>query len=60
MGTTVNLASRLEAYNKTLGTTLAIDEESFKYAPKNIEFVKNENQTIRGLDTPVNVYTFTL
>ncbi|MBR4329603.1 MAG: GAF domain-containing protein [Candidatus Riflebacteria bacterium] len=60
MGTTVNLASRLEAYNKTLGTTLAIDEESFKYAPKNIEFVKHENQTIRGLDTPVNVYTFTI
>ena len=60
MGTTVNLASRLEAYNKTLGTTLAIDEESFKYAPKNIEFVKHENQTIRGLDTPVNIYTFTI
>ncbi len=60
MGTTVNLASRLEAYNKTLGTTLAIDEESFKYAPKNIEFVKHENQTIRGLDTPVNVYTLTV
>ena len=60
MGTTVNLASRLEAYNKTLGTTLAIDEESFKFAPKNIEFVKHENQTIRGLDTPVNIYTFTV
>ena len=60
MGTTVNLASRLEAYNKTLGTTLAIDEESFKFAPKNVEFVKHENQTIRGLDVPVNIYTITV
>ena len=57
MGTTVNLASRLEAYNKTLGTTIAIDEETFKYAPKNIIFEKHENQTIRGLDAPITVYS---
>ena len=57
MGTTVNLASRLEAYNKNLNTVIAVDEESVKYAPKNMNFVKHENQTIRGLDTPINVYT---
>ncbi len=57
MGTTVNLASRLEAYNKTLGTTIAIDEETFKYAPKNINFEKHENQIIRGLDAPITIYT---
>ncbi len=57
MGTTVNLASRLEAYNKTLGTTLAIDAESFKYAPKSLNFTMHENQTIRGLDTPITLYT---
>ena len=60
MGTTVNLASRLEAYNKTLGTTIAIDEETFKYTPKNYVFQKHENQTIRGLDAPINVYTITV
>lgn len=60
MGTTVNLASRLEAYNKTLNTTIAVDEESVKYAPKNMSFVKHEKQTIRGLDTPINVYTITV
>ena len=57
MGTTVNLASRLEAYNKTLGTTIAIDEETFKYAPNNIIFEKHENQIIRGLDAPITVYS---
>ena len=57
MGTTVNLASRLESFNKTLGTTMAIDEETFKACGNNLDFVKHEGQQIRGLDTPVNVYT---
>ena len=57
MGTTVNLASRLESYNKTLKTTVAIDEETFKYCGNNLDFVKHESQQIRGLDTPVNIYT---
>ncbi len=60
MGTTVNLASRLEAYNKTLHSTIAVDAESFKYAPKNMRFEKHENQTIRGLDTPITVYSITV
>ena len=34
--------------------------QAIEQTPKNIEFVKHENQTIRGLDTPVNVYTFTI
>lgn len=57
MGTTVNLASRLESYNKTLGTTMAIDEETFKNCGNNQDFIKHEGQQIRGLDVPVNVYT---
>ena len=58
MGTTVNLASRLESFNKQLGTRVAIDEETFKFIPQaEYNFEKHENQSIRGLDTPVNVYT---
>lgn len=58
MGTTVNLASRLEAYNKQLGTSIAIDEETFKNIPQNNLFKKQENQNIRGLNNQINIYTF--
>ncbi len=56
MGSTVNLASRLEALNKELGTRLLIDEETFKHLPKGIRFNKKENIMIRGLDHPINIY----
>jgi len=56
MGTTVNLASRLEALNKELGSRILVDEETFSHLPKGLKFVKRENQRIRGLDGAMTVY----
>ena len=56
MGTTVNLASRLEALNKETGSRILVDEETFSKLPRGLKFVKREGQRIRGLDEPINVY----
>ncbi|HNX76171.1 MAG TPA: adenylate/guanylate cyclase domain-containing protein [Candidatus Rifleibacterium sp.] len=56
MGTTVNLASRLEALNKETGSRILVDEETFSHLPKGLKFVKRENQRIRGLTDPLTVY----
>lgn len=56
MGTTVNLASRLEALNKETGSRILVDEETFSHLPRGIKFVKREGQRIRGLEEPINVY----
>lgn len=56
MGTTVNLASRLEALNKEFGSRILVDEETFLHLPKGLKFVKREGQRIRGLEEPVTVY----
>ena len=56
MGTTVNLASRLEALNKELGTRILVDETTFNQVPRAIKHLKRENVRIRGLDAPITVY----
>lgn len=56
MGTTVNLASRLEALNKELGTRILVDEETFKHLPKGYKFVKRENVRIRGLENALSIF----
>ncbi|KAF1080426.1 MAG: Adenylate cyclase [Candidatus Rifleibacterium amylolyticum] len=56
MGTTVNLASRLETLNKELGTRILVDEVTFAQLPRGIKHQKRENVRIRGLDTPVTIY----
>lgn len=56
MGTTVNLASRLENLNKELGTRILVDEETFKNIPKGVRFVRRENVKIRGLAEAMTVY----
>jgi len=56
MGTTVNLASRLENLNKELGTRILIDEVTFAQLPRGIKHQKRENVRIRGLDQPVTIY----
>ena len=56
MGSTVNLASRLEALNKELGTRMLVDEATFAQLPRTTKHVKRENIRIRGLDTPITVY----
>lgn len=56
MGTTVNLASRLENLNKELGTRILVDEETFKNIPKGVRFVRRDNVKIRGLAETMTVY----
>ena len=56
MGSTVNLASRLEALNKELGTRILVDENTFAQLPRGIRHSRRENVRIRGLETPITVY----
>jgi len=56
MGSTVNLASRLENLNKELGSRILIDENTFLQLPRGLKHNRRENVRIRGLDTPVTVY----
>jgi class 3 adenylate cyclase len=56
MGSTVNLASRLENLNKEFGSKILIDEKTFLQLPKNIRYVKRENVRIRGLDELQTIY----
>lgn len=56
MGTTVNLASRLEALNKQFSTRILVDEATFNQLPKGCKVTKRENVQIRGFDKALNVY----
>ncbi|MFZ2955492.1 MAG: adenylate/guanylate cyclase domain-containing protein [Candidatus Ozemobacteraceae bacterium] len=56
MGTTVNLASRLEALNKELHTSFLIDENTFQQVKSDFRAVPRENIAIRGLDAHLTVY----
>ena len=56
MGSTVNLASRLESLNKEYGTRILIDENTFKQLPKGVKTLRRENVMIRGLDKPISVF----
>lgn len=56
MGSTVNLASRLENLNKEYNTRILVDEQTFNQLPRGIKHVKRENVKIRGLDELQTVY----
>lgn len=56
MGTTVNLASRLENLNKELGTSLLVDENTYAAVAGMVAATPRDNIRIRGLDEPINVY----
>lgn len=56
MGNTVNLASRLEALNKELKTTILIDEQTFQQISHEIRAVPRENISIRGMEGRMTVY----
>jgi adenylate cyclase len=58
IGTTVNIASRLEKLNKRLKTRLLVTEEAFmslKESPSNLEFIGKYD--IRGIDVELPLYT---
>ncbi len=56
MGSTVNLASRLEALNKQYSSKILVDEPTFNQLPKGVKSLKRENVQVRGLDNLINVY----
>ncbi|HOY65588.1 MAG TPA: adenylate/guanylate cyclase domain-containing protein [Candidatus Ozemobacteraceae bacterium] len=56
MGSTVNLASRLEALNKEFKTTVLVDENTFAQVAKEVRAIPHENVQIRGLEGRLRVY----
>jgi adenylate cyclase len=58
IGSTVNLAARVEQLTKTLSTSLLLTSATADYLEKAHEIVELEPQTVRGVDEPVRVFTF--
>lgn len=56
MGTTVNLASRLEALNKELKTTILIDEKTYYQVYQQVRAIPRDDTAIRGLEGKMTVY----
>lgn len=56
MGDTVNLASRLEAANKSYGTSILITETTQRLADRFIETREIDRLTVKGKTEPVIVY----
>ncbi|HQG30018.1 MAG TPA: adenylate/guanylate cyclase domain-containing protein, partial [Candidatus Ozemobacteraceae bacterium] len=56
MGSTVNLASRLEALNKEFKTTILVDENTFAQVAKEVRAIPHENVQIRGMEGRLRVY----
>jgi len=59
IGDTVNLASRLESYNKTYKTNMLISQSTFDASKNDIEFVKISDVEIRGKAEKINIYEIT-
>ncbi len=61
IGNTVNVASRMEGLTRSLETRLVLSDEAYSEASRQgsdlSEFANVENQTIRGLDGKVQVWT---
>ncbi|GAB4267050.1 MAG: hypothetical protein Kow0029_01270 [Candidatus Rifleibacteriota bacterium] len=56
MGSTVNLASRLEAMNKEFSSKILVDENTFEQLPKGIKALKRENVKVRGFNDLITIY----
>lgn len=57
IGTTVNVASRIEALNKTLGTALLVSRTTREQLRDGAELQALPPQTVKGVDEPVEVFT---
>jgi adenylate cyclase len=54
---TVNLAARLEALNKELGTRIAVSNSTRDFVAGDFEFVEVAQTTIRGQSGTATVYS---
>ena len=59
IGNTVNVASRLEALTRPLGTRLVVSQDVHRALPQEevVDLERIENQVIRGLDREITVWT---
>ncbi|MFL6539629.1 MAG: adenylate/guanylate cyclase domain-containing protein, partial [Chthoniobacterales bacterium] len=57
IGTTVNVASRIESLNKTLGTNLLISRTTADALRGNVPLRAMPPQPVKGVDAPVEVFT---
>ena len=57
IGSTVNLAARLEGLNKTLGTQLLLCPQTYARVKEWIKARRFPQVTVRGLSHPMDVYT---
>lgn len=57
IGNTVNVASRIEALNKTLGTTLLISKSTHDALHRAPKLQALPPQPVKGVDEPVEVFT---
>ena len=57
IGNTVNVASRIEALNKTLGTSLLVSKETRDALREAIELRELPPQPVKGVEQPVAVFT---
>ncbi|MEO5720523.1 MAG: adenylate/guanylate cyclase domain-containing protein, partial [Chthoniobacterales bacterium] len=57
IGTTVNVASRIEGLNKTLGTTLLFSQATREALRAPADLTAFPPQNVKGVDEPVVVFT---
>jgi len=56
IGDTVNLASRLESYNKTYKTKMLVSANTYKYVKKIADVIKIPEVQIRGKSNKIDIY----
>jgi len=56
IGDTVNLASRLEGSNKAYGTSILVDEHTFRLAQQTVEAREIDSIVVVGKTEPVRIY----
>lgn len=58
IGTTVNVASRIESLNKTLGTTVLLSQATRAALRHPASLTELPPQMVKGVDKPITVFTF--
>ncbi len=56
IGDNVNLASRIESYNKILKTQFLISEYTYEYVKDSVEVIKLSQMKIKGKSNPIDIY----
>jgi len=56
IGDTVNIASRIENYNKVYKTKFLISQETFEMVQKHVDVIKIREVSIRGKSRRINIY----